>query len=79
MSRGPVTVTLTGREALLLLANVALGAFAEMTGLDVEADGWDTAISDLLADLHHLVDRRDVSWLGVLGRADGHYTEETHA
>ena len=130
MSRGPITVTLTAREASLLLANewndhpswsdiadkirsaqrdrsaggdgheqamelpadhgalndhcamwadVALRAFAEPTGLDFEADGWDTAISDLLADLHHLADRHDVSWWAVLGRADGHYTEETHA
>jgi hypothetical protein len=130
MSRGPVTVTLTGREASLLLANesndhpswsdiaqkgrsarrdrsaggdahehamelpadpvarnnhramwagVALRAFAEMTGLDVEADGWDTAIADLLTDLHHLADLRDVSWCAVPGRADGHYTEEAQA
>jgi hypothetical protein len=128
MSRGPVTVTLTGREASLLLANewndhpswsdiaqktrsarrdrsaggdaqehamelpadpvarnnhramwadVALRAFAELTGRDVEADGVDTAISDLLADLHHLAGRHDVSWSAVPGRADGHYTEET--
>ena len=38
-------------------ALVAAKAFAKRTRLKIEADGLDTAISDLLADLGHLCDR----------------------
>lgn len=66
-------------DARAMWAEVALRAFTDETGLDIEADGWDTAICDLIADLRHLADRHDVTWCAVLDRADNHYSEETRS
>jgi hypothetical protein len=48
------------------------------TGLS-EADGLDTAISDLLADLAHLCDREGLQLSALLNRAEFHYNDETSA
>ena len=64
-------------DSRAMWAEVALRAFTEETGLDIEGDGWDIAICNLVADLRHLADRHDLSWDAVLDRVDNHYTEET--
>lgn len=57
-------------------ARAAVQAFQGETGLG-EADGLDTAIMDLLADLAHLCDAEGLDFGHLLYRAEGHYTEET--
>ena len=47
-------------DARAMWAEAALRTFADVSGLDIEADGWDTAICNLVADLRHLADRHDV-------------------
>lgn len=57
----------------------ALGAvevFAEETGLDLECDGLDTAISDLLADMYHLCKQNDLDLDDLLERGRWHFIEE---
>lgn len=58
-------------------AMAAVQTFADVTGLDVDVDGLDTAVSDLLADLAHLCDARGLSLCGLLNRAAMHYEDET--
>jgi hypothetical protein len=55
-------------------AVVALKAFAERVGSSNE--GPEQGITDLLADLHHLADALDLSFEGLLDRADVHYAAE---
>ena len=66
-------------DSRAMWAEVALRAFTEETGLDIDGDGWDIAICDLVADLRHLADRHHVSWDAVLDRVDNHYSEETRS
>jgi hypothetical protein len=57
-------------------ARAAVETFQAQTGL-TDADGLDTAISDLLADLAHLCDEEGLDFGHLIWRADNHYTEET--
>lgn len=52
----------------------AVKAFAKRTGLGGEDVS--TAISDLLADLHHLADALDLDWDALVERGDRHYQPE---
>jgi hypothetical protein len=54
----------------------AVEAFASKTGLEIETDGLETAVSDLLADLMHLCDKEDLDFETCVARAEGHYHEE---
>lgn len=58
-------------------ARAAVQTFQAETGLG-EADGIDTAIMDLLADLAHLCDEEGFDFGQLISRAKGHYTEETY-
>lgn len=53
-------------------ALATLTAFGEITGVDE----YDTAIGDLICDLHHFADQEGIDWQEVLDRADMHYTAE---
>lgn len=59
-------------------AEAAVQAFADVTGLDTskDADGFDTAISDLLADIRHLCDREGLDMGEMDRRAHKRYLEE---
>lgn len=52
-------------------ALTAVRAFQQATGSDD-----DTAIYDMLCDLHHLADEIGLDWDGLLGMADYHYEAE---
>jgi len=58
-------------------AQAAIQTFVDITGLDTEADGFDTTLSDLLADIAHFCDRNDLSFHDLLDRAQRHYQAET--
>lgn len=57
----------------------AVETYAARTGLDISpsADGVETAISDLLADLHHVADREGLDFADMVERARNHYEAET--
>ncbi len=57
-------------------AVAALETFARSTGLDLEEDGKETAIMDLLADLMHLSDIEGMNFDVLIERARGHYINE---
>jgi hypothetical protein len=57
-------------------ARAAVRHFQILTGLG-EADGLDTAISDLLADIAHLCDREDLDFYHLLQQSGAHYLAET--
>lgn len=59
-------------------ARAAVKEFQKQTGLD-DADGLDTAVMDLIADLAHLCDYDESlgSFEGLIARAKRHYDEET--
>jgi len=57
-------------------ARQAVVAFMAATGLS-EADGFDTAISDLLVDLTHLTFELNLDFQELMARAERHYTAET--
>jgi len=60
-------------------AEKSLKLFCKETGVSMEHDGYETVISDFLANLMHLADREKVSFAECSIRADGHYVEEvTH-
>jgi hypothetical protein len=56
--------------------------FMQYTGL-TRADGYETAITDLIADLQHLCDEQGIEFAEVLRVAEDHYqaelAEETHS
>lgn len=58
-------------------AEAAARYFADLTGLDWDADEPETAISDLLADLMHLADSLSLDFDSMIYRARNHYDEET--
>lgn len=57
----------------------AVETYAARTGLDISpsADGVETAISDLLADLQHVADREGLDFADMVERARNHYEAET--
>lgn len=57
-------------------AEEALEVFCKETGVSFEDDGYETVISDFLANLMHLADREKVSFAECSIRADGHYAAE---
>lgn len=57
-------------------AEEALRVFCKQTGVSIDGDGYETVISDFLADLMHLADREEVSFSECSNRADMHYVEE---
>ena len=57
-------------------AMAAVQVFADATGLDVEDDGLETAITDLLADLLHLCDKNSLQLSDLMASAERHYTAE---
>ncbi len=59
-------------------AMAAVQTFADVTGLDTasEADGLETTITDLLADLMHLCDANGLQLQELLERANRHYAAE---
>ena len=59
-------------------ADALLRAFHGMTGVDPapDADGPDTALSDLLAHLMHWADAKGISFDECLHLGQGHYRDE---
>lgn len=58
-------------------ALAAVKEYARIVGDDIEEEeGLETAISDLLADLRHLCDKRGISFYICDHRGHEHYTEE---
>lgn len=57
-------------------ALAALQAFMEETGL-AEADGFDTAIGDLLGDLMHLAVELGLDFDGLLAKGESYHDYET--
>ena len=56
----------------------AVRTFQSATKLS-DADGLDTAIGDLIGDLHHLCDQNGFDFATLLGDGERHYAEETFA
>jgi hypothetical protein len=55
----------------------ALSAFGQATAGDWKKSlGFETAMSDLLADLMHLADRHKLSWATLVDKAEYDYEEE---
>lgn len=59
-------------------AKSALDVFAGETGLDadVEADGYYTAVKDLLGDLMHFCNQNEIDFDAALAGAETHFTAE---
>lgn len=54
-------------------ATAALATFVELTGPDDDA----SAIADLIADLGHLCDERELDFIDIIARGIGHWRAET--
>lgn len=59
------------------LAEEILRVYCEKTGLTLEDDGADTAITDLLGDLMHLCHRDGLDLDDLTEKASGHWAAET--
>lgn len=59
-------------------AMAAVETFMRETGLG-KADGLETAVMDLVADLAHLCDRHELDFHALCDRAASHYNEETNS
>lgn len=57
-------------------AEEAVSVYAVRTGLDLDADGRETAVKDLLTDLMHFCDQEDLDFEDLLSGAQGFYDEE---
>jgi hypothetical protein len=67
-----------GRENALRAARAlrAVAKYRDDYGLTA-ADGLDTAVTDLICDLQHLCDRKDLGFESILHMARIHYRAET--
>jgi len=54
-----------------------LELFGKLTGCHPKDEGWETAMSDFVADLRHLCDREGVAIENVLDRSLDHYMAES--
>lgn len=50
--------------------------FARVVGENIKEEGLETVISDFLADLRHLCDKKNLPFFELDARAHGNYTEE---
>lgn len=57
-------------------AQAAVTTFAEITRMDSAGEDDETIMADLLADLMHLAESKDIDWAATLERATGHYEYE---
>ena len=57
-------------------ALAAVQALAEETGLSIEDDGLETAVTDLLANVMHLCQLNRIDFDSCLSTATDHYSEE---
>jgi hypothetical protein len=60
-------------------ARVGILAFARATGLSVENDGLETVVGDLLCNIRHFCDEKNLDFDALLDHADGHYCAERNA
>ena len=58
-------------------AQVALDAFAHVTGMDTAGEDDETVLGDLLCDIMHWCDRNGVSFAVTMETARVHYDAET--
>ena len=53
-----------------------IAAYNSLAGLS-KADGAETSLSDLLADVQHFCQQKNINFDDLLRRADGHFAAET--
>lgn len=52
-----------------------IAAYNSLAGL-TKADGVETSLSDMLADIQHFCQQRDIDFDEILGRANNHFAAE---
>lgn len=52
-----------------------IAAYNSLAGLS-KADGAETSLADLIADIQHYCDQRDINFDDLLRRANGHFADE---
>lgn len=72
-----IEITYDDTKIWVEAAEKTITYFGSLTGADVEVEGVSTTIIDLLADLRHFCDNKELDWDELLSCATAHWQYET--